>query len=135
MRMNSTGAAVLLVVAAATLLCCRSEEPVGPQEQPYIPLITNLWRDVADENHTFSFNAQQESVQTGTFNGSETTSLGVVYDTLSGTFSNRSISFTVRRRGIDTTYAGRFVADTLIDFSGLRLFRRATLDFPRSGRD
>ena len=124
MKMTSLAAVVPLTALAATILCCRSEETAGPQEQPYIPLITNLWTDVTNQNHTFSFRADRESVQTGTFAGSETTPLGVTYDTLSGAFSNRNISFTVRRRGIDTTYAGRFVLDTLIDFNGLRLFRR-----------
>ena len=121
MRITSVAA---LGVLAATVLCCRNEDSVGPQETPYIPLVTNLWTDVADQNHTFSFVAQQENVQTGAFTGSETTPSGVTFDTLSGTFSNRNISFTVRRRGIDTTYIGRFALDTLIDFSGLKLSRR-----------
>ena len=125
MKSTSIGAYVILSVLAAVIVCCRSDvTPVSPEEQPYIPLITNFWTDVTNQDHTFSFNAARESVQTGIFNGSEAYQpSGPVYDTLSGTFSNRNISFTVRRRGIDTTYNGRFVLDTLIDFNGLKLFR------------
>ena len=122
--MKTRSVAMTLSAAAVLILSCRKDDTVSPQEEAYIPLITNSWTDVADPNHTFSFQAQRESVQTGTFTGSETTPANVTYDTLSGTFSNRSVSFTVTRLGIPTTYSGRFTADTLIDFGTLRLFRQ-----------
>lgn len=122
MRRSRVGA--VLSVGAMLILCCNKEDTVGPQEEAYIPLITNSWTDVADPNHTFSFQAQRERVQTGTFTGSETTPANVTYDTLSGTFSNRNISFTVTRLGIPTTYSGRYTADTLIDLGTLKLFRQ-----------
>jgi hypothetical protein len=122
--MKTRSVAMTLSAAAVLILCCRKDDTVSPQEEAYIPLITNSWTEVADPNHTFSFQAQRESVQTGTFTGSETTPANVTYDTLSGTFSNRNISFTVTRLGIPTTYSGRFTSDTLIDFGTLKLFRQ-----------
>ena len=124
MKTRPLASAVSLSILAAVILCCRSEEAVAPQEQPYIPLITNSWTDVARADHTFNFVAQQESVSVGTFRGQESYSDSSVTFDLTGMFSNRNISFTVSRRGRDTAYSGRFVLDTLIDFNGLKLFRR-----------
>ena len=124
MKAMSLVSLVFPAVLAAVILCCRSEEPVAPVEPTYIPLITNSWTDVARSDHTFNFVAQQESVSVGTFTGQESYTDSITSFQLAGSFSNRNISFTVVRRGKDTTYSGRFVLDTLIDLSGLRLFRR-----------
>lgn len=124
MKTTSLVTSVLPALLAAAILCCRSEEPVAPQEPTYIPLITNSWTDVARSDHTFNFVAQRESVSVGTFTGEESYTDSITSFQLSGSFSNRNITFTVIRRGKDTTYSGRFVLDTLIDFNGLRLFRR-----------
>ena len=124
MKATSLVSFVFPAMLAAAILCCRSEEPVSPQEPTYVPLITNSWTDVTRSDHTFTFVAQRESVSVGTFTGEESYTDSITSFQLSGSFLNRSISFTVVRRGKDTTYSGHFVLDTLIDFNGLRLFRR-----------
>ncbi|HXG01252.1 MAG TPA: hypothetical protein VNL69_10700 [Bacteroidota bacterium] len=111
------------LVLACLTICCKADD-VGVQDETYIPLITNQWTDVARPDHRFNFLADQAGVSRGTFTGTEEAPEFPVDPTLRGSFSNRSISFTVARPGGDTTFQGRFTADTLIDLGGLRIFRR-----------
>jgi hypothetical protein len=123
MDMKSKSFAFPFLVMTALSLCCKTNE-TGPQEETYIPLITNSWTDTSRPTHQFNFVQQQTNVPTGTFNGEEIESFITVSDTLFGVFSNRNISFTVRKGTRDTTYVGRFIADTLIDLGRLKLFRQ-----------
>lgn len=126
MKTTTVAGFMIMLVLAAVIMCCRNDETAPQEEVPYIPLITNSWTDVARQDHVFGFRAQRESVATGTFEGEEsyTEPESTLTFRLTGSFVNRNIGFTVTRRGRDTTYSGRFIADTLIDFNGLRLFRR-----------
>ena len=113
-----------LVMIASVCLSCNTNDAVGPQEETYVPLITNSWTDVSRPDHKFNLVAQKDSVSQGTLTGEETFTDSTVSFPLKGVFSNRNISFTVTKRGIDSTYVGRFTADTLIDLGRLKLFRQ-----------
>lgn len=110
-----------LLVMALLSVCCNATDPA---EETYIPLITNTFTDIANNNHTFGFSTTQVGVSKGSFTGFENLVDSALSFPLNGTFSNRNISFIVTRRGRDTTYAGRFTADTLIDCGALKIFRR-----------
>ncbi len=116
---NRPGSWILLL--ALLSICCKTGDPV---DETYIPIITNQWTDVANNRHQFNFNAPQSNVAMGSFTGTEELLDSALTFNLNGTFSNRNISFIVSRRGRDTTYSGRFTADTLIDCGALKLFRR-----------
>ena len=102
---------------------CNQDNSVAVPDETYIPLITNSWTDVARADHKFDLVAQKDSVSKGTFTGEEVYQDSTDTFPLTGSFSNRNITITVTRRGRDTTYAGRFTADTLIDLGTLKLFR------------
>ena len=124
MKTTWTSGFFVVCALAGVMLCCKNDDTVTtPQEQPYVPLITNSWTDVANQNHSFFFGAARESVSMGTFTGRESYIDSIQTFPLTGNFMNRNIGFTVTRRGRDTAYAGRFVTDTLIDFNGIKLFR------------
>lgn len=110
-----------LLIMALLSICCKTNDPV---EETYIPLITNRWTDIARENHKFDLTSLQEGASKGAFNGFEVYTDSTVSFPINGTFSNRNVSFIVTRRGRDTTYTGRFTADTLIDCGALKIFRR-----------
>lgn len=110
-----------LLLMALLSVCCKTTDPA---EETYVPLITNSWTDIANANHQFIFRTQQVGVSKGSFNGTEELVDSALSFPLNGTFSNRDVSFIVSRRGRDTTYNGRFTADTLIDCGALKIFRR-----------
>ncbi|MEK6571826.1 MAG: hypothetical protein AABZ61_10685 [Bacteroidota bacterium] len=114
---------VLLLALLTTLLSCKKDGGVGSDEV-YIPLITNSWTDVARPTHKFNLTAQKEGVASGTFTGEEAAPEFLVNPPLRGTFSNRNIAFTVTRPKGDTAFSGKFIADTLIDLGGIKIFRR-----------
>ena len=113
----------LLLMLSLLAVSCNKDNPASVQEEVYIPLISNSWTDVARADHRFNLTAPQSGVSQGTFTGEEVYQDSVDTFPLQGTFSNRNISFTVTKRGRDTTYAGRFTADTLIDLGKLKIFR------------
>jgi hypothetical protein len=119
-----SGRLLTLIAAVALGVACMKCNSVEPQaEEPYYPVITNSWTDLNRSDHKFNLVAEQVNVQKGTFTGEEAYTDSIDTFPLSGEFSNRNISFTVTKRGRDTTYNGRFIADTLIDLGGLKLFR------------
>ena len=118
-----TSTCVLLLALLTTLISCKKEGGVG-SEDVYIPLITNSWTDVARPAHKFNLTAQKEGVASGTFTGEEAAPEFLVNPPLRGTFSNRNIAFTVTRPKGDTAFSGKFIADTLIDLGGIKIFRR-----------
>jgi len=113
----------LFVTAALGVSCMQCNSVEQQEEEPYYPAVTNSWTDLNRPSHKFNLVAQQVNVQKGTFTGEETFTDSIDSFPLSGGFLNRNISFTVTKRGKDTTYIGRFTADTLIDLGGLKLFR------------
>ncbi len=120
MKTNFSSLPLYFLVMASLSVCCKTNDPA---EETYIPLITNTWTDVASNNHTFEFRTTQVGVSKGSFTGFEhRLDLALDYP-LNGTFSNRTVTFVVSR-GRDTTYNGRFTADTLIDCGALKIFRR-----------
>ncbi len=110
----------LYILLSLLGVSCKTTDPA---EETYIPLITNSWTDIANTRHIFIFTTTQVGVSKGSFNGTEELQDSALSFPLNGTFSNRSVSFIVSRRGRDTTYTGRFTADTLIDCGALKLFR------------
>ncbi len=120
MENKFSGFTICFLLLALLSVCCKTDDPA---EETFIPNISNTWIDVAKNNHTFNFNTTDVGVSRGSFTGFENVGDSALTFSLNGTFSNRNISFIVSRRGRDTTYNGRFTADTLIDFGALKIFR------------
>ena len=113
----------LLLALLSALISCTKDGGVG-SDDVYIPLITNSWTDAARPTHKFNLTAEKEGVASGTFTGEEAAPEFLVNPPLRGTFSNRNIAFTVTRPKGDTAFSGKFIADTLIDLGGIKIFRR-----------
>ena len=71
--------------------------------------LTNIWFEEGNPDHEFNIVPdQQGEVSSSTFTGEETTPDGDNFS-LSGSFNNRDISFTVQRDTGDVTYSGEIV--------------------------
>jgi hypothetical protein len=79
----------------------------------FLPVITNFWRDVADQNHTLDMASNDDGNATGSITGTEE---HPVFGTsaIAGTWVHSRVTFTITRPGGDVQFTGRFTAvDTL----------------------
>ncbi|HEX6558278.1 MAG TPA: hypothetical protein VF021_02430 [Longimicrobiales bacterium] len=103
------------LVALLLLPACDSADPLGP-----LVILTNAWRDVTDDTHTFLLNDDTgfEPKRSGTFTGTETLPDATQYQ-LEGFWTDRGkVEFTVHRAS-NVTYRGTLSAATpdRIDFT------------------
>ena len=102
-----------LAVAAACILIGCGDDTITPPDD-FLPIISNQWKNTANENHTFSLISENDGDPSGTFTGTEDhPTLGS--SDIEGAFQNSLVSaFTIKRSTGSLTYTGRFVhPDTL----------------------
>ena len=98
----AAGAVVAVLIVAGA---CSDSGPAGNDD--FLPIITNIWHNVADVSHEFSLNSPDDSTASGTFTGTEDhPSLG--QSNLSGTFLHSEIEFTIARPAGALKYSGQF---------------------------
>ena len=103
---------VSAALVAAIMSCSDSTAP----SDTFLPIFTNLWHDVQNDQHTFSLNSTDDSTASGTFTGEEDhPTLGI--SQLDGTFNHSNVTMTIHRAAGNLVYTGRFTARDTINFT------------------
>jgi|SRR4029453_8684861 hypothetical protein len=85
----------------------------GGNSDDFIPVISNIWHDVANEDHTFDIATDPDSVAEGTFTGTEDDPV-LGQSAITGSWVHSKVEFTIARAAGDVKYSGRFTAkDTM----------------------
>lgn len=122
--MRTLNCMLVFLVGSIVILASCSTTDSAPADLTFIPPINGAsWTNVADPNHTFDFNADSANinVNTGVFVGTET--LNSTVSSLTGSFSNRTISINIQRPSGAVRFDGQFVSNSLIDFGSFRISR------------
>jgi hypothetical protein len=79
----------------------------------FIPVISNIWHNVANEEHRFDIATDEDSVAEGTFTGTEDDPV-LGQSAITGSWIHSKVEFTIARAAGDVKYTGRFTAkDTM----------------------
>ena len=90
-------------------------EVVGPSPSTYIPDFTFEWQNRVDSTHSYNFNVSATQVRTGQFiDGSQENYQGS-NNSLTGTFTDRTLAFTVVRPSGSVNVTGTFINDDTIE--------------------
>jgi hypothetical protein len=102
-----------MLVGAALVVAIASCSSTTAPSDTFLPIFTNFWHDVQDNQHTFSLNSTDDSTASGTFDGEEDhPTLGT--SQLDGTFNHSKVTMTIHRAAGNLVYTGRFIArDTM----------------------
>lgn len=102
-----------ICLAAVAPTACGSETATGGTTDNFLPVFSNLWRNVALSTHFLVLASADDRKATGAFSGNETHPTFNV-SVMSGTFTNSTSEVMVRRSGGNVMYTGKFVSrDTL----------------------
>jgi hypothetical protein len=113
MKNYKIAAFILLIVL---FLSCAEETAA-----PYVPQITNFWKQQNDESHTFIFNDQNSGTSKGSFSGSEDYGDSTFFGSeLSGVYNNRDIDFTIQRPTGAYRYYGKIVNDNRMELNSIK---------------
>ena len=95
------------------LLSGGCESATGGGGDDFIPVISNIWHNVANDQHFFNLEADPDSVAEGSFTGTEEEfNLGT--NAITGTWVHSKVEFTIARPSGDVKYSGLFTAkDTM----------------------
>ena len=105
-----------LAVAGLVLVSSTCTSATGGGDD-FLPTITNLWRDVADQDHTLDMASNDDGKATGSFSGTEERP-GFVSSDVSGTWINSKVTLTISRPGGDLQFNGKFTADDTLHITG-----------------
>ena len=95
------------------LLAGACQAATGGNSDDFIPVISNIWHDVANEDHTFDIATDPDSVAEGTFTGTEDDPV-LGQSAITGSWIHSKVEFTIARAAGDVKYTGRFTAkDTM----------------------
>ena len=83
----------------------------------FLPVITNLWRDVADQNHTLDMSSNDDGKATGSLIGTEENPAFGSSD-VSGTWVHSKVTLTIKRPAGDLVFTGKFTADDTLHVTG-----------------
>jgi hypothetical protein len=90
-------------------------EVVGPSNPNYIPDFTFDWQNRLDSTHAYNFSVSATQVRTGQFiEGSQENYQGN-NNSLTGTFTDRALAFTVVRPSGSVNVKGTFINDDTIE--------------------
>jgi hypothetical protein len=84
----------------------------------FIPDFTFTWQDTANKKHTFIFNTDVFNKATGTITGGSEVLNAVTSQIVSGSFSQRNLTFVVKRAKGNVTFTGTFTDADTISLSG-----------------
>lgn len=106
---------ICILIALLLLEGCDSTSEPVPLPGPII-LITNQWKDEANENHVFALESENDDGESeGVFTGTEFIDITVNDEDdqhdLTGRWADGQIEFTVDRDGDETTYEATFSED------------------------
>jgi hypothetical protein len=102
----------LAVILAVAVTGCTSDTTV-PTVDDFLPTVSNLWKNAANQAHTFQLNSADDGEPTGVFDGTEShPTLGE--SDVEGTWTNSVAQLTIKRATGNLVYEGKFLAqDTL----------------------
>jgi hypothetical protein len=102
-----------LTAIGFALIAGACESAMGGSNDDFIPVISNIWHNVANDQHFFNLETAEDSVAEGSFTGTEEDAvLGT--NAITGTWVHSKVEFTIARPSGDIKYSGRFTAkDTM----------------------
>jgi len=116
-------APMLMMLTMFFAACDKNETVVTGGDEAYVPLISNLWIDAADNTHSFLFSSYRSDVTHGAFRGNENSPVFGNDLCLIGNYANRTLTFNVARDTGVVTFSGKFLTDTLIDLGSIKIYR------------
>jgi len=94
------------------LVSCGSDDMTSPSivipGGSFIPDFTFVWQNTADSTNVYTFITDKTGTTSGNFTNSSGETLKGVFSTLTGTFNNRNVTFTVARASGPVTATGGF---------------------------
>ncbi len=96
------------IAALAVLPACGGSDagPTTPVDN-YLPVISNLWRNIATPTHSLVLQSSDDNKASGSFTGTEThATFGT--SAITGTFRNSAATFVIARAAGAVTYTGTF---------------------------
>jgi hypothetical protein len=113
---------LIVVVAVSMLPACSPNGPsVVDGGGSYVPNFTFQWDEVNAAGafitpvHRFTLITDQSGTNTGTINNQSSETLAGARNVVTGTFTNRDLTFTVTRGTTPVSITGRFLTDDTVE--------------------
>jgi hypothetical protein len=108
------------LVLLLLLVSCGSSDATSPSlvipGGSFIPDFTFVWQNTADTTNVYTFIPDKSGTNSGNLTSSSGETLKGVFSTLTGTFNNHNLNFTVARASGPVTAAGGFTDANTIQF-------------------